>query len=127
MAGYNAALAARAYEMGLCDERQAVFAATAGRMPGGGSGRLLLAVKGRDMHIFRLNVQSGGIGDYICSVPFDGITRLKVKPGFLHELLTGYALRFEYGAIRWEFMNCHAQKYALSVIAAEAGLKPRIF
>lgn len=104
---------------GVCDERGAVFCATAVRLPDGNFGMVTLGVKGNVLSIFDCNMK-GIIGEALYSIPLKDVSDVKINDNFFAELIKGYSLRFTHNGFTYTFKNAAMQKNALAVIRSEA-------
>ena len=104
---------------GVCDERGAVFHATAVKLPDGNFGMVVLGVKGNILSIFDCNMK-GSIGEPLYNIPLKEVRDVKINDNFFAELIKGYSLRFVHNGFTYTFKNAFAYKNALSIIRSEA-------
>ena len=110
--------AQKMYSAGVCDDRGAVFCATAVALPDGSFGMCLLGVKGNELSIYDTDMKSS-IGEHLYTIPLKEATDLQITSGLFAEIFKGYSFKFTYGNFEWKFKNCAQQKAALQVIANE--------
>ena len=120
MAKISSKLQKQFLDLNLCDDRGAVFAATAGRLPNGNFGVVWLSVKGNDLHISACVGIKSDLGELQCTIPLREVKNFQSTNGFFGEVLKGYSFRFVYGGHKFMFKNCFPQKNALAVIRQEA-------
>ncbi len=118
MANGKQAFAQKMMAAGVCDERGAVFCATATGLPNGDFGMVLLGVKGNTLVIHDTNMKSE-VGALLYSIELKDVANLKIV-SFLAELIKGYSFQFDYEGFNYQFKNCAQNKEALAVIAKEA-------
>ena len=67
---------------GVCDERGAVFCATAVKLPDGSFGMCLLGVKGNELSIYDTDMKSS-VGKLLYTIPLKQVTGLEITSGLL--------------------------------------------
>lgn len=104
--------------MGVCDERRAIFNATAAKLPDGEFGMCVLAVNGNTLSIYDTNMKER-IGEHLYTIPLNEVSDVRINDNFFSELIKGYTLRFVYNNYTYTFKNAFTQKNALTVIRSE--------
>jgi hypothetical protein len=105
-------------EQGVCDERGAVFHATAARLPNGAYGMCVLGVRGNLLSIYDTGSQAG-VGQRLYTIPLNQVKDVQINDSFFAEVFRGCTLRFAYKNFTFKFKNAYAQKQALAVIRSE--------
>lgn len=105
-------------EAGVCDERGAVFCATAAALPDGSFGMVLVGVVGNELHLYDTDMRSS-VGQRLYTIPLKDVTDLQITSGLLAEIFKGYSFRFTYNDFVWKFKNCAQNKAQLAIIASE--------
>lgn len=105
-------------EAGVCDERGAVFCATAAKLPDGSFGMVLMGVVGNELHLYDTDMKSS-VGQHLYTIPLKDVTDLQITSGLLAEIFKGYSFKFTYNGFEWKFKNCAQQKTQLAVIKSE--------
>lgn len=106
-------------DIGVCDERGAVFHATAVNLPGGEFGMCVLAVNGNVLTVYDTDSKKP-VGAKMYTVPLKNAKDIMINDSFFSELIKGYSLKFIYDGATYKFKNAYSQKDALAVIRSEA-------
>ena len=105
-------------EIGVCDDRGAVFHATAVKLPGGEFGMCVLAVNGSVLTVYDTDSKKP-VGAKMYTIPLKDAKDLMINDSFFSELIKGYSLKFVYDGFTFKFKNAYSQKNALAVIKSE--------
>lgn len=101
---------------GICDERGAVFCASAELLPNGSYGMVLLAVTGGVLSIYEVDMHSNA-GKLIRRIELSQVSELSVKGLIVKKL------KFKYQGFEYVFGNLLGVNGPLEVIKQESGAR----
>ena len=103
---------------GYCDDRGAVFYATATKLPNGEFGMVALCVKGNTLSVYDADMK--GLREKLYTVELKNIKNLKIRTGLLSQVL-----KFEYDGGLFSFTNFSGIKPILKIIEEESNKQPK--
>ena len=101
---------------GVCDERYVIFCATAKRLPGGGFGGVVIALKGDELRVYDAVGMKMEPGELVLALPLKDMEGFQRTGGMLGELIKGYSFRFTCRGEKYVFANCAMQKAFLDAV-----------